>query len=68
MHCTGLTVPKWMLIFWPKIPQMPQNLSAQLPAYAKKIWILVKKGFHWVSVVRALLPIAMPVQTHNSSL
>ena len=25
-----LTVPKWVLIFRPKIPQMPQNLSAQL--------------------------------------
>ena len=22
----GLTVPKWMLIVWKKIPQMPQNL------------------------------------------
>ena len=25
----GLTVPKWVLIVWPKIPQMPQNLNAQ---------------------------------------
>ena len=25
----GLTVPKWVLIFWPKISKMPQNLSAQ---------------------------------------
>ena len=32
---------------WPKIPQMPQNLSAQ----AQKIWILMKK-LHWASVVR----------------
>ena len=24
-----LTVPKWVLINWPKIPQMPPNLSAQ---------------------------------------
>ena len=22
----GLTMPKWVLIDWPKIPQMPQNL------------------------------------------
>ena len=22
----GLTIPKWVLIIWPKIPQMPQNL------------------------------------------
>ena len=26
----GLNVPKWVLINWPKIPQMPQNLSAQI--------------------------------------
>ena len=25
----GFTVPKWVLIVWPKIPQMPQNISAQ---------------------------------------
>ena len=25
----GLTVPKWVLIVWPKIPQMSQNLFAQ---------------------------------------
>jgi hypothetical protein len=37
----GLTVPKRVLIVWPKIPQMPQNLYAQ----AQKIWILMKKGF-----------------------
>jgi hypothetical protein len=25
----GLTVPKWVLIVWLKIHQMPQNLPAQ---------------------------------------
>ena len=25
----GLTVPKWVLMVWQKIPQMPQNVSAQ---------------------------------------
>ena len=25
----GLTVPKWVMIVWLEIPQMPQNLSAQ---------------------------------------
>ena len=25
----GLTVPKWVLINWPKIPQMPQKVWAQ---------------------------------------
>ena len=34
----GLTVPKWVLKNWPKIPQMPQNFD--------------EKGLHWVSVVR----------------
>ena len=37
----GLTVPKWVQIVRPKIPQMPQNLSAQ----AQKFVILMKKGF-----------------------
>ena len=48
----GLTVPKWVLIKWPKIPQIPQNLSAQ----AQKFRISMKKGFHWASVVRDLGP------------
>ena len=39
----GLTVPKWVLINRPKIPQMPQNLSAQ----AQKFGISMKKGFIW---------------------
>ena len=37
----GLTILKWVLIVRPKIPQMPQNLSAQ----AQKFWISMKKGF-----------------------
>ena len=44
----GLTVPKWVQIVWPKIPQMP-NLSAQ----AQKFWISMKNGLHWASLVRA---------------
>ena len=34
----GLTVPKWVLIVWPKIPQMPQKFSAQnvCPGVLKK--------------------------------
>ena len=34
----GLTVPKWELINWPK---MPRNVSAQ----AQKFGISMKKGF-----------------------
>ena len=41
-----LTVPKWMLINRPKIPQMPQNLP-KLSAQAQKFGILMKKGFIW---------------------
>ena len=37
----GLNVPKWVLMNWPKIPQMPQNLSAQ----AQNFVTLMKKGF-----------------------
>ena len=47
----GLTVPKWVLINWPKIPQMPQNLSAQIVCPSPKIWYFDEKRLHWVSVV-----------------
>ena len=33
----GLTVPKWVLIVWLKIPQMPQNLSAQFVCPSPKV-------------------------------
>ena len=33
----GLTVPKWVLIVWPKIPKMPQNLSAQFVCPSPKV-------------------------------
>ena len=46
----GLTVPKWVLINWPKIPQMPQNFRylPKLSAQAQKlIWDFdEKKGFN----------------------
>ena len=41
----GLTVPKWVLINWPKIPQMPQKLSAQIVCTIPTDWISMKKGF-----------------------
>ena len=43
----GLIVPKWVLIVRRKIPQIPQNLSAQ----AQKFWISIKT-VHWSTVVR----------------
>ena len=45
------TVPKWVLINRPKIPQMPQNLSAQIVCPSPKVWDFQKKAL-WVSVVR----------------
>jgi hypothetical protein len=48
----GLTVPKWVLIFWPKIPQMHQNLSAQCVCPSPKVLDFNEKRLHWVSVVR----------------
>ena len=39
----GLTVPKWVLINQPKIPQMPQNLSAQNVCPSPKVWDLGEK-------------------------
>jgi hypothetical protein len=48
----GLTVPKWMLIVWPKTPQMPQNLSAQFVCPSPKVLNFNEKRLHWASVVR----------------
>jgi hypothetical protein len=50
-----LTLPKWVLILavWPKVPQMPQNLSAQFVYQSLKVWDFNEKRFHWASVVRA---------------
>ena len=48
------TVPKWVLINRPKIPQMPQNLSAQIVCPSPKVWDFNEKRLHWASVVRIL--------------
>ena len=50
----GLTVPKWVLIVWPKIPQMPKNLSAQFVCPIPKVLDFNEKRLHWASVVRVL--------------
>ena len=49
----GLTVPKWGLIVWPKISQMPQNLSAQFVYPSPKVLDFNVIRLHWASVVRA---------------
>jgi hypothetical protein len=52
----GLTVPKWVLIFWLKIPQMPHNLFAQFVCPSPKVLNFNEKRLHWASVVRGLRP------------
>ena len=49
----GLTVPKWVLINRPKIPQMAQNLSAQIVCQSPIVWDFDEKRLHWASAVRA---------------
>ena len=48
----GLTVPKWVLINWPKMPKMPQKLSAQIVFSSPKVWNFDEIRLHWASVVR----------------
>ena len=50
----GITVPKWVPIVWPKISQLPHNLSAQFVCPSPKALDFYEKRFHWASVVRAL--------------
>ena len=39
-----LTVPKWVLIVWSKIPQMPTIYLPNLFAQVQKFWISMKKA------------------------
>jgi hypothetical protein len=48
----GLTVPKWVLIVLPKIPQMPKNLSAQFVCPSPKVLDFNEKRLHLASIVR----------------
>ena len=52
------TVPKWVLINQPKVPQTPQNLSAQIVCPSPKVWYFDEKRLHWASVVRSLACLA----------
>ena len=45
----GVTVQKWVLIVWPKIPQIPQLICP-----SPKLLDFIGKRLHWASVVRAL--------------
>ena len=53
----GLTIPKGVLVTRPKIPQMPQNLSAQIVCSSQKVWDFDEKRLHWASVVNMILKI-----------
>ena len=50
----GLLLAKLVLRVWPKIPQMPQNLSAQFVCPRPKVLAFNEKRFHWASVVRVI--------------
>ena len=51
----GLTVPKWVLINWPKIPQLPQNVYAQIVCPSPKVRDFDEKRLHWASVFRGAM-------------
>jgi hypothetical protein len=46
-----LTLPKMVLINQPKIPQMPQNLSAQIVCPSLKVLDFNEKRLHQASIV-----------------
>jgi hypothetical protein len=48
----GLTVTKWVLINWPKIPQMLQNLFAQIVCPSPTVLDFDEKRLHWASLIR----------------
>ena len=56
-----LTVPKWVLINRPKIPQ---NLSAQIVCPSPKFWDFDEKRLHWTSVVRASTIVSRHLESH----
>ena len=46
-----LTVPKWVLIVWPKIPEMTQNLFVQFVCPSPKVWDFDENMFHLAFIV-----------------
>ena len=46
-----LTVKKWELVVWPKIPHMPQNISAKLVCPSTEGLDFNEKRVHWASIV-----------------
>ena len=60
----GLTVPKWVLIVWPK---MPQNVSAQFVCPSPKVLDFNEKRLHWASIDRAFTYLTIYVCFHQVS-
>ena len=60
----GLTIPKWVLINWPKIPQMPQNLFVQIVWPCPKVGEFDEKRLLWASLVRRYLQFG-PISSRN---
>ena len=60
----GLNVPKWVLINWPKIPQIPQNLYIQVVCSSYKVLVFNEKRLQWASVVRVFSLTAEWVVAH----
>jgi hypothetical protein len=52
----GFTVPKWVLINRPKIPQMPKNLSSQIVCPSPKVWDFDEQRLYWASLARGFEP------------
>ena len=63
----GLTVPKWVMIVWLKIPQRPQNLSAQFVCPSTKVLDFNEKRFHLPSVVHALNSLLLKNHSYSIS-
>ena len=51
----GLTVPKWVLINWPKIPQMPPKCFGPICLPKPKSLGFSNKTSFWVSEVRDVI-------------
>ena len=62
----GLTVPKWVLIVWLKMPQMPQNLSAQFVFLSPKVLDFDKKRLHWESIVRVVIDYSLVIEKFSA--
>ena len=50
----GHTVPKWVLIFWPKIPQ---NLPAQFVCLSPKVMDLIEKRLIGRPYIKKSVPV-----------